>query len=118
MKEKSHRGARGDPLNQAFGRLEKLLPKPMSRGLHWLHGPNSRMVRIPLGVLFIVGSFFWFLPVVGLEFLPIGLLLIAQDVPFLRRPVGKMMMRLLDGVDRVISWWKNRRARRAARQNL
>jgi hypothetical protein len=116
MKGKSQ-GRRGDPLDQAFCRLEKMLPKPMSRALHWLHGPNSRLVRIPLGILFIVASFFWFLPVVGLEFLPIGLLLIAQDVPFLRRPVGKLMMRLLDAADRVILWWKNRRARRAARQH-
>lgn len=117
MKENSHRGGRGDPLNQAFGRLEKMLPKPMSSVLHWLHGPSSRFVRLPLGILFIVASFFWFLPVVGLEFLPIGLLLVAQDVPFLRKPVGKLMMRLLDGVDRVILWWKSRRARRAARQH-
>jgi hypothetical protein len=117
MKGTSHSGGRGDPLNQAFGRLEKLLPKPLSRVLHWLHGPHSRLIRIPLGVLFIVASFFWFLPVVGLEFLPIGLLLIAQDVPFLRKPVGKLMMRLLDGVDRVRLWWKNRRARRASRQH-
>jgi len=44
-------------------------------------------------------------------------LLIAQDVPILRKPVGKLMMRLLDGVDRIIRWWKNRRARREARQH-
>ena len=43
-----------------------------------------------------VGSFLWFLPVLGLWFLPLGLLLIAQDVPFLRRPVGRMALYLLD----------------------
>ena len=31
---------------------------------------------------------FWFLPVLGLWMLPFGLLLIAYDVPFLRKPVG------------------------------
>jgi hypothetical protein len=45
--------------------------------------------------------------VVGLELLPIGLLLIAQDVP-MRRPVGVATLKLLDGVDRVIRWWKGR----------
>ena len=117
MKGNSYRCGRGDELNQAFMRLEKMLPQPLSRALHWLHGPGPRLVRLSLGILFIIASFFWFLPVVGLEFLPIGLLLIAQDVPILRKPVGKLMMRLLDGVDRIIRWWKNRRARREARQH-
>jgi hypothetical protein len=117
MKQNPHHGGREDPLDQAFGRLEKMLPAPMARALHWVHGPQARMVRIPLGILCIAASFFWFLPVLGLEFLPVGLLLIAQDVPFLRRPVGKIMMRLLDGVDRALLWWKSRRARRAARQH-
>lgn len=117
MKAISHRRGRADPLNQAFVRLEKMLPSPMGRALHWLHDPDSRWVRIPLGILCILASFLWFLPVVGLEFLPIGLLLIAQDVPFLRRPVGKLMLRLLDAADRVTRWWKTRRARRATRQH-
>lgn len=116
MKAISHRGRTG-PLNQAFVRLEKMLPRPMGRALHWLHDPDSRLVRIPLGILFIIASFFWFLPVIGLELLPIGLLLVAQDMPFLRRPVGRLMLRLLDAADRVVLWWKNRRARRAARQH-
>ena len=34
---------------------------------------------------------FWFLPVVGIELLPIGLLL-AQDVPGLREPVGRFIL--------------------------
>jgi hypothetical protein len=40
-------------------------------------------------VLFILGGLLWFLPVVGIEMLPVGLLLIAQDVPFLRTPGGR-----------------------------
>jgi len=117
MKGESNHDGQGDALDLAFGRLEKMLPGPMGRALHWLHGPRMRPVRIPLGVLLIVASFFWFLPVLGLELFPVGLLLLAQDVPFLRRPVGKFMLRLLDGVDRVVLWWKARRARRAARLN-
>jgi hypothetical protein len=117
MKAISHRGGTTGPLHEAFMRLEKMLPRRLGRTLHWLHDPDSRLVRIPLGVLFIVASFFWFLPVLGIELLPIGLLLIAQDVPFLRRPVGKLMLHLLDAADRMIRWWRARRARRAARQH-
>jgi hypothetical protein len=47
---------------------------------------------VPLGILCIIASFFWFLPVIGIEFFPIGLLLLAQDVPFLRRPAAKMLL--------------------------
>jgi hypothetical protein len=35
-------------------------------------------------VLFLIGGCFWFLPILGLEMIPIGLMLIAIDVPFLR----------------------------------
>ena len=79
-------------LEQAFDKLEQQTPARLSRILHWLRDPRSRKFRIPLGILFILASFFWFLPVLGVEFLPIGLLLIAQDVPFLRRPVARMML--------------------------
>jgi hypothetical protein len=102
------RSNRKDELEQAFERLYELLPPRVSRALIWLHAPERRWVRIPLGALFIVASFFWFLPVVGLEFLPIGLLLIAQDVPFLRKPMGHLMLALLDGFDKLKRWWKER----------
>jgi hypothetical protein len=67
-----------------------------------------RLVRIPLGILCIIAGLLWFLPVVGLEYLPIGMMLIAQDVPFLRRPVGTAMLKLLDGVSRMWKWCKSR----------
>jgi hypothetical protein len=42
-----------------------------------------------VAVLSIVGGVFSFLPVLGLWMLPLGLLLLAHDVPFLRKPVGR-----------------------------
>jgi hypothetical protein len=72
-------------------------------------------VRWPLGILFIAAGFMWFLPVAGLEFLPIGLLLIAQDVPFLRRPVGRMTLYLLERWKRLRKWWAQRKQARAKR---
>jgi hypothetical protein len=83
---------RPDELDAAYDGLEREVPNWLSRAIRWLREPKARKVRIPLGVLFIIGSFFWFLPVVGLEMLPIGLLLISQDVPFLRKPVGRAML--------------------------
>lgn len=112
MTSPSSRAVESEPLELAFVRLHAMLPAKLGRTLYWLHHPGSRYVRIPLGIVFIGSSMFWFLPVLGLEFLPLGLLLIAQDVPFLRAPVGKGALRLLDGVERAGDWWKKRRARR------
>ena len=98
-------------LDEAFDKLEREAPDFLTRAICWLRKPEARMVRLPLGILFIVAGFLWFLPVVGLEFLPIGLLLIAQDVPFLRRPVGRMTLWLLDRWVQLRQWWTRRRAR-------
>lgn len=93
-------------LDRAFDGLEREAPDRVARAIRWLRSPASRKVRIPLGVLFIIAGFLWFLPVVGIEMLPIGLLLIAQDVPFLKKPIGKAMLWL---EERWIAWRKRRR---------
>jgi hypothetical protein len=81
-----------EELDEAFGQLEREVPDRVSRAIRWLRDPQARWVRIPVGLLFIAGGLLWFLPLVGIEMLPVGLLLIAQDVPFLRRPVGRLML--------------------------
>jgi len=47
--------------------------------------PQSRAARLGLGGLFIVGGVFSFLPILGVWMLPIGLLILSQDLPFVRR---------------------------------
>jgi hypothetical protein len=97
-------------LDEAFDELEREVPNSLRRAIHWMRKPQIRIVRLPLGILCIIGSFLWFLPVLGLWFLPLGLLLIAQDVPFLRRPVGRMTLYLLGRWKRFRKWWARRRA--------
>lgn len=104
-----------DPLNEAMERLEKMVPRRLRPLVHWLHSPKSRPVRIPLGIVCIVASFFWFLPVIGMELFPIGLLLIAHDVPFLRRPAGRLTLWLLDQYERLQQAWHRHWAARAGR---
>ena len=53
-----------------------------------LRHPASRLVRIPVGVLFILGGVFFIPPGLGIWMLPLGLL-IGSDVPSLRKPVGR-----------------------------
>ena len=57
----------------------------------WLRQPSSRLVRIPLAILLILGGIFSFLPVLGIWMLPLGLLLFAQDVPMLQPPLARLL---------------------------
>ena len=92
-------------LDHAFEELEEELPDKLARASRWLRGPRAKLVRIPLGVLFIAASVFWFLPVVGIEMLPVGLLLIAHDIPFLRKPVAR-------GILWLVGKWRELKERR------
>jgi hypothetical protein len=112
MRTAGNRPQRGrDLLDEAFYRLAQILPPRLRPALRWLRSNRSKPVRIPLGILCIVAAFFWFLPVVGLEFLPIGLLLLSQDVPFLRRPAARLTLWLIDGYERLQRAWRRWRKR-------
>jgi hypothetical protein len=58
-------------------------------------------MRIPAGVLFIAGGFLSVLPLFGLGMFPIGLVLLAEDVPLLCR----MRNRILDWIERRRPHW-------------
>ena len=85
-------------------RLERLirrLPEHRQAPVRWLRSPAARWVRLPLGVLFILGSLLFILPIFGLWMLPVGLLLLAEDVPVLRR----MRTRVLNWIERHRPHW-------------
>lgn len=107
------RPSRGrDQLDEAFYRLGQVIPPRLKPALDWLRSSRSKPVRIPLGILCIIAAFFWFLPVVGLEFLPLGLLLLAQDVPFLRRPAARLTLWLISAYEWMRKRWRAWRSRR------
>ncbi len=90
-------------LDRHFDWLAGKMPPKGAAFVNWLRQPSSRVVRIPLAGLLILGGIFSFLPVLGIWMLPLGLLLIAQDVPFLQPPLA----RLLGWIERK---WMNRKA--------
>ncbi len=92
-------------LERHFIWLESKLPGKVARFFAWVRRPSSRLMRIPLGLLLIVGGILSFLPVLGLWMLPLGLMLIAQDIPFLQGPI----VRLLNWMER--KWLERQRAR-------
>ncbi|MBR0704086.1 hypothetical protein JQ599_29555 [Bradyrhizobium diazoefficiens] len=90
--------AGGDP---RFERLVDRLPPRMGDTVTYLLKPSSRWVRIPSGALLIVGGVLSFLPILGVWMLPLGLALLAEDVPALRSSRSKV----LDWVERKRPHW-------------
>ncbi|MCO5130359.1 MAG: hypothetical protein M9932_07320 [Xanthobacteraceae bacterium] len=92
-------------LDRHFARLESKLPPKLARFSGWVRQPSLWLIRVPLGLLLILGGIFSFLPVLGIWMLPLGLMLIAQDIPLLQPP----MIRLLNWMER--KWVEYQRAR-------
>jgi hypothetical protein len=78
-------------LHRELDRLAERLPRWAARLVHWLQTPSSRWVRIPVAVVLIGGGIVGFLPVLGFWMIPLGVAVLALDVPFLRRPLGKAL---------------------------
>lgn len=93
-------------LDRRFAWFEDKLPAGPARFVSWLRRPSSRLVRIPLALLLVLGGIFSVLPVLGLWMLPLGLLLFAQDVPMLQPP----LIRLLGWIER--KWTARERAQK------
>ncbi len=81
--------------------------RPLHRLLAGLRRPGAGWAGIPVGVALILGGVFGFLPILGLWMLPLGALLLSEDLPFLKRPT----LRALGAVQQ---WWDRRRGRAGA----
>ena len=77
------------------------LPNGLQATTRWLRRPSSRWARIPAGVLLIGGGVLSILPFLGLWMLPLGVILLAEDIPPLRRARA----RLLDLLERRRPHW-------------
>ena len=95
------RGTASQHHEQRLERLIARLPESLRRIVRWLRRPGLRWIRLVAGVLFIVGSFLSILPIFGVWMLPLGLLLLAEDIPALRRARDW----LLDWVERHRPHW-------------
>lgn len=100
-----------DPRHRRFerqiDRIQARLPDWMAQRLERLRQPSATWVRVPVGGLLVVGGVFSFLPVLGLWMLPLGLILLSYDIPFLKAPIGRM---LVWGERRWREWRRRRRS--------
>lgn len=60
--------------------------------------PATRRGRLVVGSLLVVGGIFGFLPVLGFWMVPLGLLILSQELPYVRRKRRQMAV-----------WWERRR---------
>jgi hypothetical protein len=77
------------------------LPTGFQPRVRWLRRPEARWARLIAAILLILGGCLWFLPILGLWMLPLGLLLLAEDIAPLRRMCG----RILEWVERRRPHW-------------
>ena len=95
-------------LNRYFQMIDRRVPISVSQFIQWLRMPSSFAVRLVIAILLILGGIFSFLPILGVWMLPLGLLLIAQDVPLLQKP----LLAAFAWVERKCEWlrvkWRDR----------
>jgi hypothetical protein len=86
---------------QRIERLIGRLPERLQTTIRWLRRPGLRWVRVLAGLLFIAGSFLSILPVFGVWMLPLGLMLLAEDIS----PVRRVRDRFLNWIERHRPHW-------------
>ena len=74
-------------------------------GDHKIKLPQSRILRIALGIALVIGGLLGFLPVIGFWMLPLGILVLSADLHIIRRWRRRA----------VVKW--ERRKRRRTRQH-
>ena len=96
-------------IHRQFDRIQRKVPVS-ARLLEWLRRPGARLIRLPLGILLMLGGIFSFLPVLGIWMLPLGLMLLALDIALLRAPVSYALVR---GGRKWTTWRRGRRDSRS-----
>lgn len=103
-------GKREERLHRQFRAIERAAPIG-GRTLNALRGGRYRLLRIPLAVLLVLGGLLGFLPILGFWMVPLGLLLLAVDIPALQPVISAAIILLRRRVDLWRRRWRNWRAR-------
>lgn len=70
---------------------KRQLVRAMRQAVAWGHRRLPPGARTLVGLAFIVGGFLGFLPVLGFWMIPIGLVLIASDIPPVRYRLSRWL---------------------------
>lgn len=91
-----------------FDALERLVP-PLRGPMSTLRRDSWFPIRFPVALLLIAGGVFSFLPILGIWMLPLGLLLLAVDLPILRGPISAFVIHARRKARLLAHHWKRRR---------
>ena len=78
-------------LDEELEKLAQRLPNWAARFVRWVRKPSAQMFRVPLAIFLVLGGVVGFLPILGFWMVPLGLVLIADDLPFLRGPIARLL---------------------------
>jgi hypothetical protein len=81
-------------LDEELDRLQARLPDRISRFMQKVRSPAVAPYRIPAGIALTAGGLVGFLPVVGFWMVPLGLAVLAQDVPVMRPPLARLLAKV------------------------
>ena len=73
-------------------------PPEIKLGSSRFHLPRSRIVRLAIGIMLILGGMLGFLPVLGFWMIPLGFFILSVDLPAVRR-----------WRRRLTKWWAHRK---------
>src|SRR6188768_2566337 len=81
-------------LDKELDRLQARMPDGVSRFMQKVRSPAVKPYRIPAGIALTAGGIVGFLPILGFWMVPLGLAVLAQDVPVMRPPLARLLRKI------------------------
>jgi hypothetical protein len=81
-------------LDDELDRLQEWVPDRVSKVVRKVRSPEAKPYRIPIGVALTAGGIVGFLPILGFWMVPLGLAVLAQDVPVMRPPLARLLRKV------------------------
>ena len=81
-------------LDEELDRLQARLPDGVSRFMKKVRSPAVAPYRIPAGIALMAAGLVGFLPILGFWMVPLGLAVLAQDVPVMRPPLARLLAKV------------------------
>ena len=81
-------------LDEELDRLQEWVPHGVARVVRKVRSPAVAPYRIPVGVALTAGGVVGFLPILGFWMVPLGLAVLAHDVPVMRPPLARLLAKI------------------------
>jgi hypothetical protein len=81
-------------LDAELDRLQERMPDWPARMLKKVRSPAADRYRVPAAIALTVGGVFGFMPILGFWMTPLGLGVLAIEVPVMRPPLARLLARI------------------------